>query len=353
VPGIHPIAAVAAAGRRSAKPCAASATWRAEGSDRVSRVTKAQYSGSVMIRRSGDAGVASVVREVNVPSARLTRMKEDTMAGRKALCVGINKFKNLPSATLQGCVPDAENMTLLLEKLLGFASSDVTTLVDSKATKANIMAGLKEMVKGAKDGKYSYLVFSLSSHGTQVPDLSGDELDRADEAFCPHDLAQKGNQWDPDHIITDDELRDLFIQLPKDVLLEVYLDTCHSGTGLKAIDVLLDRQPRFLPPPSLEAFKQVEGKPQRSVTRALLEKGMTHHILWAACRADQTSADAHIAGGWHGAFTYYFCKEMYDSHNKLARADVLKKVRADLTAGSYSQVPQLEAEATKRQLKAS
>lgn len=154
------------------------------------------------------------------------------MPGRKALCVGINKFQNYPSATLRGCVPDAENMTLLLEKLLGFASSDITTLVDSKATKANIMAGLKEMVKGAVDGKYSYLVFSLSSHGTQVPDLSGDEPDRADEAFCPHDLAQKGDKWDPNHIIADDELRDLFVQLPKGVLLEVYLDTCHSGTGL-------------------------------------------------------------------------------------------------------------------------
>lgn len=274
------------------------------------------------------------------------------MAGRKALCVGINTFKNFPSAALQGCVSDAESMTLLLEKLLGFASTDITTLVDSKATKANIMARLKEMVKGAKDGRYTYLVFSLSSHGTQIPDLSGDEPDRADEAFCPHDLAQKGDQWDPARIIADDELRDLFVQLPQDVLLEVYLDTCHSGTGLKAIDMLLDRRPRFLPPPSLEAFKQVEGKHHRTTSRALLEKGMTHHILWAGCRADQTSADARIAGGWHGAFTYYFCKEMYASRNKLSRAEILKKVRADLAAGSYTQVPQLEAEATRRQLKA-
>jgi hypothetical protein len=272
------------------------------------------------------------------------------MAGRKALCVGINKFKNLPSATLQGCVPDAENMGLLLQKVLGFASSDITTLTDSQATKANIMSNLKDMVKGAKDGKYDYLIFSLSSHGTQVPDTSGDEPDRADEAFCPHDLAQKGNQWDPDHVIVDDELRDLFIQLPANVLLECYFDTCHSGTGLKAVDLLLDRRPRFLPPPSLEAFKQVEGKRHRSTARALLEKGVTHHTLWAACRADQTSADASIAGAWHGAFTYYFCKEMFDSNNKLSRSAILKKVRADRAAGSYSQVPQLETEADKREL---
>src|SRR5262249_48832063 len=143
---------------------------------------------------------------------RQSKRKGETMANRRALCVGINKFKNYPSATLQGCVNDANQMSSLLQKLLGFGSEDIVQLHDDQATKANIMSDLKSMVDGAKAGKYSYLVFSLSSHGTQVPDTSGDEPDRADEAFCPHDLAQAGDQWDKNHVIIDDELRDLFIQ---------------------------------------------------------------------------------------------------------------------------------------------
>ncbi|WP_076791520.1 caspase family protein [Chlorobium sp. KB01] len=270
---------------------------------------------------------------------------------KKALCVGINQFKNFPSAALQGCVNDANEMSALLQKLLGFKKSDITVLTDAQATKAAIISSLKAMVDGAKAGKYTYLIFSLSSHGTQVPDLSGDEPDRADEAFCPYDLAQSGNQWDKNHIILDDELRDLFIQLPENVLLEVYLDTCHSGTGLKAIDMLLDRTPRYLPPPSLKAFLEVDSRRSRGLRHGLLEKGMVHNILWAACRADQTSADANIAGGWHGAFTYYFCKQMYACKNALSRADLLVKIRADLKKGKYNQIPQLECEATKRQLK--
>ena len=270
---------------------------------------------------------------------------------KKALCVGINNFKNYPSAKLQGCVTDAKEMSALLRDLLGFQAGDITLLTDAQATKANIMSNLKAMVDGAKDGKYNYLVFSLSSHGTQVPDLSGDEPDRADEAFCPHDLAQSGNQWDKNHVILDDELRDLFIQLPSNVLLEVYLDTCHSGTGLKGIDMLLDRTPRYLPPPSLEAFEEVENKRSRGLRHGLLEKGIVHHILWAACRADQTSADAKIASGWHGAFTYFFCKEMRTCNNSLSRAALLTLIRQDLVKGKYSQIPQLESEATNRQLK--
>ncbi len=276
--------------------------------------------------------------------------KNPMTTNRKALCVGINNFKNYPSSALQGCVNDAHEMASLLKDFLGFTSGDITTLTDAQATKANIMTNLKSMVDGAKAGKYGYLVFSMSSHGTQVPDISGDEPDRADEAFCPHDLAQSGNQWDKNHIIVDDELHDLFVQLPQNVLLEVYLDTCHSGTGLKAVDMLLDRKPRYIPPPSLEAFDKVSGKRQRGLHRALLEKGIVHHILWAGCRSDQTSADAHIGSSWHGAFTYYFCKEMRACSNKLSRKDVLTKVRADLTAGRYSQTPQLECEATVRNL---
>jgi hypothetical protein len=269
-------------------------------------------------------------------------------SNRKALCVGINQFKNYSSSNLQGCVNDAHDMGALLKDFLGFTAGDITTLTDAQATKANIMSNLKSMVTDAKAGKYSYLVFSLSSHGTQVPDTSGDEPDRADEAFCPHDLAQKGNVWDPSYIIVDDELHDLFVQLPKNVLLEVYLDTCHSGTGLKAIDMLLDRRPRYLPPPSLEAFRKVEGRRSRGLHQSLMEKELVHHILWAACRSDQTSADAHIGGSWHGAFTYYFVKEMRASQNKVSRLEILKRAIADLKEGHYTQTPQLEGEATVR-----
>lgn len=267
-------------------------------------------------------------------------------SNRKALCVGINLFKNYPNNSLQGCGNDANAMEALLKGYLGFMDTDIVKLIDAQATKANIMSNLKEMVDGAKAGRYSYLVFSLSSHGTQVPDINGDEPDRADEAFCPHDLSETNGQWDPDHIITDDELHDLFAQLPPNVILEAFLDTCHSGTGLRAIDFLLDRKPRFMPPPSLEAFKAVEGRRSRGLRGMLLEKGIVHQILWAACRDDQTSADACIDGSWHGAFSYYFCKVVNETQNKVPRNEILAQARAGIATKHYNQIPQLECEGT-------
>lgn len=274
-------------------------------------------------------------------------------SNRRALCVGINKYRNYPGASLQGCVNDVSDMKDILKTYLGFADSDIVVLTDAKATKAAIMKELKGMVDGAKKGKYSFLVYSHSGHGTQVPDAGGDEPDNADEAFCPHDLAEKGGNWDKNYIITDDEYHDLFVQLPKNVLLEVFLDTCHSGTGLKAVDLLPDRKPRFLPPPSYRALMEVDNKYNRGIADTFYEKGIIHHILWAACRSDQTSADARIGNAWHGAFTYCFKKEIDACRNKLARKDMIKKVNACLAKGNYTQVAQLEAEATKRSRKLS
>ncbi len=271
------------------------------------------------------------------------------MAGnRKALCVGINVFKNYPDATLQGCVNDVESMASFLKKYMGFIDADIVRLTDAQATKQAVMGNLQTMVADAKAGKLNHLVFTYSSHGTQVPDLNGDEPDRADEAFCPHDLAQSGNQWDRKHVIVDDELNSLFTKVPAEVLVEVFLDTCHSGTGLKAIDLLIDRKPRYLPPPSLEAFAEVENRSLRGMGRQFLEKGLNHQILWTACRSDQTSADAKIGGSFHGAFTYYLCKVIDASGNRLSRKSVLQKVRAELKTNRYTQVPQLECPATAR-----
>lgn len=272
------------------------------------------------------------------------------MSIRKALCVGINLFKNYPGSTLHGCVNDANQMVGVLEKHLGFKAADIKVLTDAQATRQAIMTELTAMVNGAKTGKYAYLVFSMSSHGTQVPDKNGDEADHYDEAFCPHDLAAKSGQWDPKHVIVDDELHDLFAQVPDNVLVEVYLDTCHSGTGLKAMDLMPDRRPRYIAPPSTEACEKVMPLMPRGIRRRIGEKAAKNVILWAACRDNQTSADAYIGGNYHGAFTYYWVKEITAANNKISRNDLLKKVNADLKNNHYSQVAQLECPATQRKI---
>jgi len=215
------------------------------------------------------------------------------MAGKKALLVGINKFANYSQFTLNGCVNDAKDMAALYKDLLGFKTSEMTILTDAQATKANIMANLKAMVADAKAGRLSYLMFSLSSHGTQMNDTSGDEPDGKDEAFVPHDLAEKSGRWDPSHIISDDELHDLLAQLPANVLLEVYLDTCHSGSGLRGAEFGLHApKPRYIAPPDHEFQKKtarMRGFTLHRPPSSTAKKAVAgvHHILWTGCKANE------------------------------------------------------------------
>lgn len=283
------------------------------------------------------------------------------MAGKKALFVGINKFANYPQFTLNGCVNDAKDMSALYKDLLGFKTTEMTVLADAQATKANIMTRLNAMVADAKAGTLSYLVFSLSSHGTQMNDSSGDEPDGKDEAFVPHDIAEKSGSWDPAHIISDDELHDLFLQLPANVLLEVYLDTCHSGTGLRGAEFGLHApRARYVAPPEHE-FRDKTARmrgftlarpaaPAAKKSAKMASAGAVagaNHILWTGCKADQTSADAYFNGRYNGAFTYFLVKVMRDSQNKLSRKEVIAKMRA-LMKASFAQSPQLEGNATNR-----
>jgi len=269
---------------------------------------------------------------------------------KRAICVGINKFAKYPQFTLQGCVNDAKDMAALCKKWFGFKASEITVLTDAQATKAAIMKQLKAAVADAKAGKLTKIVFSWSSHGTQVTDTSGDEADGMDEAFVPYDIAEKNGDWDPAHVIIDDEFHDLFQQLPDSVQLEVFLDTCHSGSGLRGAEFSLHApRVKYVAPPGGQGTvkqKVVRGFALERDTKAA-EASAKNQILWSGCMANQTSADAFFDNRYNGAFTYYYVKTLTESENKLSRNAVVLKMRAAMK-GKFAQMPQLETNASNR-----
>lgn len=270
----------------------------------------------------------------------------------RALCVGINQFEQLPTASwLNGCVNDANDLSALLTSRYGFADGDITILTDAQATKTSVMAVLSEMVERARRGEIDRLVFSLSSHGTQISDVSGDEeVDQADEAFAMYDIHQAGDAWDISSVIVDDELHKLFSGLPKGLLVEVVLDTCHSGSGLRALDFLPGRRPRFLPPPTSEGLDLVETADPVGLRDLIKGSPSTQApVLFAACRPDQTASDAHFAGRYNGAFTYYLVQALKADPTQ-SRSRLLSEVSRGLRSGNFAQRAQLEAPAGAKKL---
>jgi metacaspase-1 len=248
---------------------------------------------------------------------------------RLALCVGVNKYRHMPGSNLQGCVTDARDMGALLRS----RGYKVTTLTDSLATRRAIIAHLRQMVRS--DG-WEHAVFSMSSHGTQVADASGDEPDWLDEAVCPHDLCWAGGRWQ--NAIIDDEFAELFDEIPDGRVLDVFLDTCHSGTGIRVLALVGGSRPRYLPPPTIEAYARIE-RAQASLRPQLRLLG-DNVVLWAACRANQYATDAYIGGRYRGAFTASFLASYAPG---LSRSSMMATTVE--MCRRYGQTPQLETKA--------
>jgi hypothetical protein len=285
------------------------------------------------------------------------------MSSLKAILTAINNFKSISG--LKGCVNDTLNLRDVLKTFYRFENGDIHMLADSRALKPAILDRFNNMIQTSVPG--DIIIFHLSDHGSQTRDRHGDELkDNLDELFCCYDM-----DWDnPDSYILDDDFAEICGSIPAGVHVEILLDTCHSGTGTRNLISpfgLSEEHPtlsRYAPPP-IDIISRWEGEEnsirknrmfdflreqQTCEQRDALPPGEEYnrvivkmnHVLWAGCKANQTSADAYIKGNYNGAFTYYFCKHIRDANGKITRPELLKRIRSSHKYEGYSQVVQME-----------
>ena len=272
---------------------------------------------------------------------------------RKALLIGINDYAPAGPGgpDLQGCVPDVQDVAHTLNAL-GIVPAKPGTLrilTDVRATRTNILNGLKWLLTKVKKG--DLIIFYYSGHGSQLPDLEGDEIDGKDETLCPHDYSTAG-------MITDDDLRQVLSGVPAGVALEVILDSCHSGTGTRETAALSSAplseslSYRYVDPP-LDYCYFLDANPSLPTRRILRRTGggkdavaanKLNHVLWAACWDNQTSAETRIEGSpiSRGVFTYCFCKVLRRTGADITRDRLDALVSADIKRLGFGQVPQLE-----------
>lgn len=247
------------------------------------------------------------------------------MTTKKALCVGINNYPGLNN-DLRGCVNDANAWASLLRNHFGF--TDVQMLLDSQATKQNILDGLADLISGVVSG--DVLVFTNSSHGTYEADSNGDE--EYDEALCAFDVN-----------ILDDELRSVFETIPEGVHLTAILDNCHSGTGTRHP---LDRE-RFLPP--TERGGRELNLATASPKPSSIGESEMKEVLLSGCTADEVSWDVKIGSTFHGAMTYCAIEAIKEANYQITYHQLQQKLQAKLDERDYTQHPQLEGKAADKE----
>ena len=144
---------------------------------------------------------------------------------KEALLVGIEEYQN--GDRLPGIHLDINRMKKVLTKR-GF---HVKVLFNQSATLRNVTNALKSYSRLRADDSF---LFYDSTHGTQVPDLNGDERkngnnDDQDEAYVLYDA---NNLDDESGLLIDDELERILSTIhAKKMMIS---DTCHSGTMYKS-----------------------------------------------------------------------------------------------------------------------
>lgn len=326
------------------------------------------------------------------------------MADKAVLC-GINNY--LKISDLRGCLNDVASMSELLTQHFGFKKTAIKTRLDDKVTKSELRKHWEWLLKDAAPGDRIVFHFSghgsytvdqdgdeddgadelICLHGMDwnEPDsyLLDDEL-RAWTAEVPAGVfltmildcchsgtgtraiapaASKSRGVEPQGAMTLVDYTTSITRLnmaagaksrsramPRDAAAVIEEILPESADQLGPDSVLV----RFVQPPA-----EVQARIQRvGVKRGFREldtdlrgdqgqmdaaEGL-NHVLWAGSRSDQTSADAHIAGDYHGAFTYYFCEQAASQGSSAESQAIISGLRKQLVDEGFPQVPQLEPE---------
>jgi len=235
---------------------------------------------------------------------------------KRALLIGINNYLAVPK--LRGSLNDVETMKRVLTTRWGFLDEHIVTLIDEAATRKGIISALEQLVKQAGPNDTVYVHYS--GHGSQVVDLNGDEQeDGLDETLVPQD-GRTTNIRD----ITDDELNEIFYLLKARHAL-VVLDSCHSGTATRSVEI----RTRSIPSDTRkELYEQYERS--KTMTRgAVVPTLSSRYVLMTGAAAHQEALDGPVDGRYHGFFTYALSRTLGSLSAEASPRDVFEGVERE------------------------
>jgi hypothetical protein len=232
---------------------------------------------------------------------------------KRALLIGIGKYEVLPR--LPGSKNDIELVRQVLFSRYGFSDDNMQVVRDEAATRVGVLSALNKIVK--ESGPNDVVYIHYSGHGSQVEDLNGDEPeDQLDETIVPQDGRTEGV---PD--ITDDELETILSQL-KTSQAVVVLDSCHSGTATRGLEVRV----RSVPADDRVALYQKNGV----TTRAIVPLNKHAYVLFSGAASHEEALDGPVDGRYHGFFTHSLFKSLQAAPTGASTREIFAGAKSEL-----------------------
>ena len=276
------------------------------------------------------------------------------------LQVGIGKYLNSPTwVDLRGAITDVVEMRKVLESdRFSVPASNIVTLTNEKGTKKQIFAAFQEnLIANAR--KYfegtkkrdAVVLFQYSGHGSQVPDVDGDEADKLDETLVTYDSQDiQGKNWD----ITDDEIFALTSELKKYTDNIVYIfDSCHSGSGTRNAEDArrLPARTTVPEPVAMPGITTRSGAKDDGSDGSMMPPG-DDYIVISAAQADQIATQKYCFEECgsdkepvvFGLLSFYLINELKNARSDTSYRELMENVSHRVEAERPTQVPLIEGD---------
>lgn len=289
---------------------------------------------------------------------------------RLALMIGIDHYPNLKKQYhLKGCVNDQQILYQLLTEKFEFSENNIEILLNSHATRANILEALDSLAgMGEYEGEpvvdEGDMVFiSYSGHGSRLkqPPNQRDEADGYNSTIVPYDSGRLPpvGLGGANLEITEDEIlaRLQKIEARADHVVLLF-DSCHSGILSRDLEGGVTRSL-----PEDDHYDEVERFTYFTTTGSLdqekKQKGPSgwfplndKYILMAACQKNEVAYEYRHPQTKQacGILSYHIARELAKHQGELTYDDLFKSVASEVNRIFGRQHPQIEGNAKRHVL---
>lgn len=201
-------------------------------------------------------------------------------------------------------IKDAE---VIFNTLSNQQFTDIRVYRDSQATISGIDKAFNDLINDKNLHEGDIVVIHFSTHGSQVEDDNGDEVDGLDESIVAYDAVSlwKADKKDFEKIkqgyFRDDQFGKYILQLRnklgKNGDIIVFIDACHSGSGTRGTAKVRGDQPPIVSEkfdvkinPSVDSKSKGVFREKNSSTGD--DKNLATYIVFSAARSDELDYEA-------------------------------------------------------------
>ncbi len=268
---------------------------------------------------------------------------------KRALVVAIGEY---PESGNWTNISSENDIPLVRQTLLnqGFAEENILVIKNEQATKEGIINAFNDhLVDKIKPGDIVYVHFS--SHGQQMFDASGDEVDGYDEAIVPYNanLDYERGVYEGENHLNDDEVGEILTNIRKKLgpdgsLLNI-IDACHSGTATRGLAKARGTKTR-MEPYEYQPKTEFDVEEHSFIGNSDEDQNMlSPMVVISGASADELNYETQDENGNNvGSLTYAFTKVLSEIEGTVSYRELFDQIKIVMNRVAKNQTPQIEGD---------